>query len=177
MDLSRLIAYTFAWIVVLGVPLAVLFYVGRSWFSAFERTVVFEFQQGLKYRNGRLVGVVKPGGYWMRRNRATIVRVDMREQLVEIDRLEVVPRDNVPTRLNAAANYRVVDPVAAFTTVVDHGGVVSTMIQLALRKAASTMTSKDLFRRTDELARHVIESTQDRQRELGISLGSVEVTA
>lgn len=178
MDLPRLIAGTLAWMVILGVPLAVLLFVGRRiWYSFFERLVVLEFQQGLKYSNGRLVGLVGPGTHRIRRNGGTIVAIDMRERLVELEGLEVVPRDNVPTRVNAVANYHVVDPVAAFTRVVDHANVVSTMLQVALRKSASTMTSKDLFRRSDELARYAVESTRNRQQELGISVTSVEVTA
>jgi regulator of protease activity HflC (stomatin/prohibitin superfamily) len=178
MDISRLIAGTLAWIVLLGVPLGVLFYVGRMiWFSFFERAVVYEFQLGLKYKDGRFVGIVKPGAHWKRRNVGTIVAIDTREQLVVLDALELVPRDNVPTSVNAVANYRVVDPVAAFTSVVDYEHAVRNMVQVGLRKAAFAMTSKELIQQSHELATAVIESTVERQRELGVSLTSLDITA
>jgi regulator of protease activity HflC (stomatin/prohibitin superfamily) len=178
MGVLEVIFVVVLWALLLSIPIGAAVFVGRMvWFSFFERAVVFEFQQGLKYKNGRFVGVIKPGGHWIRRYATMIVPVDMREQLIVLDGLEVIPSDNVPTRVNAVANYRVVDPVAAFTKVVDYEHAVHNMVQAGLRKAAFAMTSKDVAQQGEELGRDVIESTRDRQRDLGVSLTTVEVTA
>lgn len=165
------------WTLLLSIPVGAAVFVARMvWFSFFDRAVVFDFQQGLKYKNGRLVGVMKPGGHWIRRDGTTIVAVDMREQLIVLDAFEVLPRDNVPTRVNAVVTYRVVDPIAAFTQAVDYDQAVRSMVQAGLRKAALAVTGRDIAQQGDQLARHAIESTRDRQRDLGISLTSVDVT-
>ena len=166
------------WTILLSIPVGAAIFVARMvWFSFFDRVVVFEFQHGLKYKDGRLEGVVEPGAHWVRRDGTTLVAVETREQLIVLDAFEVVPRDNIPTRVNAVASYRVVDPVAAFTKSVDYDQAVRNMVHAGLRKAAVGVSSRDIAQQGDELARHVMDSTRDRQVDLGIRLTSVAVTA
>jgi regulator of protease activity HflC (stomatin/prohibitin superfamily) len=52
--------------------------------SAFGPVTVAEYQQGLKYRNGRFVGLLGAGRHWIYRPSTTVELVDTRLSFVPI---------------------------------------------------------------------------------------------
>jgi regulator of protease activity HflC (stomatin/prohibitin superfamily) len=59
---------------------------------------VYEFERGLKYRRGRFIAVVGPGGYWHRPAVTSFQKVDGRATFVSITGQEVLSSDGVTSR-------------------------------------------------------------------------------
>lgn len=93
-----------------------------------------EYERGLKYVKGRLESVLEAGRYrvWAFRGQE-ILKVDMRENALQVPGQEVLTADNAPVRLNLLVRYRVVDPVRATHEVVSYLDALHQVTQLRVR--------------------------------------------
>ncbi len=126
------------------------------------KVIVEAYQKGLKFRNGRFVGVLDPGRYRVGRLlvKERIDRVDLREQLLEVSGQEMMTADKVTLRLNVVARYRVADPVAATLKVANFYGQLYADVQLALREAVAARTLDELIAEKATLGDKVIEGVK-----------------
>src|SRR3954463_10530835 len=72
--------------------------------------VLREYERGVIFRLGRLVALKGPGLVLLIPVIDRMVRVDLRTVTLNIPPQEVITRDNVPSRVNAVAYFKVVDP-------------------------------------------------------------------
>lgn len=77
-----------------------------------RRVVVYEYQRGLKYRNGKFLEILGAGRYRIFPS-TTIVPVDVRPMLVTIPSQEVISADGVTVKITVVAQYEVADPAIA----------------------------------------------------------------
>src|SRR5262245_32112301 len=100
------------------VLLAVLIVIGAAGLVArVQRTTVYDYQRGLRYRNGRFVDVLGPGAYWSFRPTTTIRVVDMRSSVLPLPGQELVTSDAVTVKASLAVTRRIVDPAVAVNQV------------------------------------------------------------
>lgn len=123
------------------------------------KMIVEAWEKGLKYRNGRFVGLLEPGRYRVGRilARERIDKVDLRAQTFVIQGQEMMTADKVTLRLNVAVGYRVVDPVAAAMKVASASAQLYTDVQLALREAVSARTLDEVLAGKSALGDRVLE--------------------
>jgi regulator of protease activity HflC (stomatin/prohibitin superfamily) len=109
--------------------------------------VVYQYQRGVLFRFGRLVGIRKPGLNlilpWIDR----MVKVDLRTRTVILEPQEVITRDNVTVHVDAVVYFNVFDPERAVIEVEDYALATQ---QLALTTLRSVLGQSDL----DELLSH-----------------------
>ena len=93
-----------------------------------------EYERGLKYVKGRLESVLEAGRYrvWAFRGQE-ILKVDMRENALQVPGQEVLTADNAPVRLNLLVRYRVADPVRAMHEVASYLDALHQVTQLRVR--------------------------------------------
>src|SRR5690242_13094334 len=77
--------------------------------------VLREYERGVIFRVGRLIALKGPGLILLIPLIDRMVKVDLRTVTLNIPPQEVITRDNVPTRVNAVAYFRVVDANRAIT--------------------------------------------------------------
>jgi len=95
------------------IVLAVLFAFAIALLASSVR-VLREYQRGVVFRLGRLLGDPKgPGLFLLIPIIDRMVQVDLRTITLVVPPQEVITRDNVPVRVNAVAYFRVVNPTAA----------------------------------------------------------------
>src|SRR3712207_8785032 len=71
--------------------------------------VLREYERGVIFRLGRLIAQKGPGLILLIPVIDRMVRVELRTVTLNIPPQEVITRDNVPTRVNAVAYFRVID--------------------------------------------------------------------
>src|SRR5665811_550240 len=79
--------------------------------------IVAEYERGVIFRLGRLVGAKGPGLFFIIPFVDRMVKVDLRVVTLDIPSQEAITRDNVTVRVNAVCYFRVVDPEAATVRV------------------------------------------------------------
>jgi regulator of protease activity HflC (stomatin/prohibitin superfamily) len=95
--------------------------------------VVTEYERGVIFRLGRLVGAKGPGLFLIIPFIDRMVKVDLRVVTMDVPSQEVITRDNVTVRVNAVVYFRVVDPEASVVKVLDHIRATSQISQTTLR--------------------------------------------
>jgi len=116
------------------------------------RVTVMPYQRVLRYRNGELSDVLKPGRHRAPFGSVHDVVVDLRDQIVAVGSQEVLTSDGIAVRLSAAVTWRVVDPVAFHERTTDTAGHLYVAIQLVLREPVQRRTIDEALAQRDAMA-------------------------
>ncbi|HWV59836.1 MAG TPA: slipin family protein [Sphingopyxis sp.] len=92
--------------------------------------------------DGRMAERLEAGvtGYWNPGRKIAAKLVDLTRQALDVTGQEVLTRDRVTLRINISAEYRVVDPLLAVTSVKDFADALYRALQLAFRKTLGALT-------------------------------------
>src|SRR4030042_6719518 len=82
--------------------------------------IVKEYERGVIFRLGRLVGAKGPGLFLIIPFVDRMIKVDLRGVTMDVPSQEVITRDNVTVRVNAVVYFRVVNPESSVVKVLDH---------------------------------------------------------
>lgn len=140
-----------------------------------RRVVVFEYERGLRYLDGRFVDLAPPGGYWLFPLRTVIRKIDLRPTVVSVPGQEVLSADGVTVKVSLAATYQVVDPVAAVHGIADFQAALYVQLQMALRELVGNAAADDLLASRPEFGRRLREATGESAAKLGVEVKAVDV--
>ena len=137
--------------------------------------IVPEYERGVIFRLGRLMGARGPGLFFVWPPIERMVRVDTRVVTMDVPAQEVITLDNVTIKVNAVLYFMVIDPNKAVTNVVDY---IRATMQIAQTTVRSVMGKVELDTILSDRARLNTEIQQiiDEQTEpWGIKVTIVEV--
>ena len=95
--------------------------------------VLREYERGVIFRLGRLVGSKGPGLIILIPLIDRMVKVSLRTVAMDIPPQDVITKDNVSVKVNAVLYFRVMDPSKAITEVEDYLYATSQLAQTTLR--------------------------------------------
>jgi regulator of protease activity HflC (stomatin/prohibitin superfamily) len=142
-------------------------------FSAIK--VVQEYERGVVFRLGRLVGARGPGLILLIPFLERMQKIDLRTVTMDIPAQEVITRDNVTVRVNAVAYFRVIDPNAAVVNVADYIRATSQIAQTTLRSVLGQSTLDDLLSQRDQINQELQQIIDEQTEPWGIKVSVVEV--
>lgn len=136
------------------------------------KVIVEQHEKGLKFRNGRFVGLLEPGRYRVRRIfvKERIERIDLRIRTLILQGQEMMTLDKVTIRLTALVKMRVVDPLAAVTKVDDYAAQLYGDVQIALRDHVGSMELDELLRERGGLGEKIIDALKLEATAYGVEL-------
>ena len=97
--------------------------------------VITEYERGVVFRLGRFAGVKDAGLKWIIPGVDRMVRISLREIVMDIPPQEVITRDNVSVKVNAVLYFRVLHPEKAVIQVENYLYGTSQLAQTTLRGA------------------------------------------
>jgi regulator of protease activity HflC (stomatin/prohibitin superfamily) len=156
------------------VLLAILVVLAIFLFSASVR-VVLEYERGVIFRLGRLVGARGPGLFLLIPLVERMQKVDLRILTLDVPAQETITRDNVQLKVDAVIYFRVVDPEAAVTRVLDYGRATSLMAQTTLRSVLGQSDLDDLLGRREEINEKLQLIIDQQTDPWGVKVSIVEV--
>jgi regulator of protease activity HflC (stomatin/prohibitin superfamily) len=161
----------------IGVLIALFVLIGilRATIMPLERVIIFENQQGLKYDNGRFVGLLPPGKHRRVWKSETISILDIRVQHAALQGQEIPSADGVPVKISLAYSYSVVDANLAIHKVDSYAAAIIMNLQVALRNAISTSNIEDLLTGRGELGPQIRKEVEAKLGAIGIALNSADV--
>lgn len=137
--------------------------------------VIFEYQRGLLYRQGKFIQVVQPGMRWIFRPLETVQRIDIRKNYVTIPAQELLTADNVSIKVSVAAAYHVIDPYKAAIQTQNCHESLYLVLQINIRDAVGALTVEELLPKRAEIGQIVLESSREKAAELGLELSLVSI--
>jgi regulator of protease activity HflC (stomatin/prohibitin superfamily) len=137
--------------------------------------ILREYQRGVIFRLGKLIGAKGPGLILLIPYVDRMVRMDLRVVTIDVDKQEVMTRDNVPATVDAVVYFRVVDPVAAVVKVENFYKATALIAQTTLRSVLGQAELDELLSRRDKI-NHTLQEIIDRQTDpWGVKVTAVEV--
>ena len=132
---------------------------------------------GVLFKDGEYVETLSPGRYafWKDMAKVSVVRVDMRETMIDVGGQEIMTADKVTLRLNAMVTHRVVDARQSVSTVDDAKQALYREAQLALRAVVGTRDLDDFLSAKDGVAKEVEEIVRERAKTLGLKIVSAGI--
>jgi regulator of protease activity HflC (stomatin/prohibitin superfamily) len=143
--------------------------------ALFKRTIIYDYQRGLRYRNGRFVDIVGPGSHWAFAPTTSIRLVDVRSAVLPLPGQELVTSDGVAIKVSLAVQRRLVDPAVAINDVENYTLSTYSILQVALREVVGAMTVEEVLSRRSEIGGEVLGRSREAVRKIGVELESVDV--
>ena len=137
--------------------------------------IVKEYERGVVFRLGRLVGPRGPGLILLVPFIERMQKIDLRTVTLDIPAQEVITRDNVTVRVNAVAYFRVLDPNAAIVNVTDYNRATSQIAQTTLRSVLGQSTLDDLLSERDKINEQLQRIIDEQTEPWGVKVSIVEV--
>jgi regulator of protease activity HflC (stomatin/prohibitin superfamily) len=137
--------------------------------------ILREYQRGVIFRLGKLLRAKGPGLIFLYPFVDRMVRMDLRVITIDVDKQEIMTRDNVPATVDAVVYFRVVDPVAAVVKVENYLKATSLIAQTTLRSVLGQADLDELLAHRDKI-NHTLQEIIDRQTDpWGVKVTAVEV--
>jgi len=136
--------------------------------------IVKEYERGVIFRLGRIVGAKGPGLIILIPIIDRMVKVSLRTINMDVPAQEVITSDTVPIKVNAVIYFRVIDPVKAVISVENYISATSQIAQTTLR---SVLGERDLdtFLSKREKVNQTLQQIVDEQTDpWGIKVSTVE---
>jgi regulator of protease activity HflC (stomatin/prohibitin superfamily) len=138
--------------------------------------ILAEYERGVIFRLGRLLSNAKgPGLMLVFAPIDRLVRVDLRQTLLEIPPQDVITRDNVTLKVNAVVFLRVVDPNRAVVEVENYRHQAYQFSQTTLRSVLGEVELDELLARRDKLNLRIQTIIDQHTAPWGVKVVGVEV--
>ncbi|HVI81220.1 MAG TPA: slipin family protein [Chthoniobacterales bacterium] len=137
--------------------------------------ILREYERGVIFRLGKLLGAKGPGLIFLIPIVDRMVRMDLRVVTINVERQEVMTRDNVPVTVDAVVYFRVIDPQAAVVKVENFLKATSLIAQTTLRSVLGQAPLDDLLSQRESI-NQTLQDIIDKQTEpWGVKVTAVEV--
>jgi regulator of protease activity HflC (stomatin/prohibitin superfamily) len=137
--------------------------------------ILREYERGVVFRLGKLVGAKGPGLIWLYPFVDKMVKMDLRVVTIDVAKQEVMTKDNVPATVDAVVYFRVVTPTDAVIKVENFWKATSLIAQTTLRSVLGQAPLDDLLSQRDTI-NFKLQEIIDRQTEpWGIKVTAVEI--
>jgi regulator of protease activity HflC (stomatin/prohibitin superfamily) len=137
--------------------------------------ILREYERGVIFRLGKLLGAKGPGLIFLIPIVDRMVKMDLRVITIEVPKQEVMTRDNVPATVDAVIYFRVVDPQAAVVKVENFLKASSLIGQTTLRSVLGQSQLDELLAQRDKINQQLQEIIDKHTEPWGVKVTSVEI--
>ena len=137
--------------------------------------ILREYERGVVFRLGNLVGAKGPGLIILIPIVDKMVKMDLRVVTIDVARQEIMTKDNVPATVDAVVYFRVVNPIDAVIKVENFWKATSLIAQTTLRSVLGQASLDDLLSQRDAINLKLQEIIDRQTEPWGIKVTSVEI--
>jgi len=137
--------------------------------------IVAEYERGVIFRLGRLIGAKGPGLFFIIPFVDRMVKVDLRVVTMDVPSQEVITKDNVTVTVNAVVYFRVVDPESSVVKVLDHIKATSQISQTTLRNVLGQSELDELLANREKLNQSLQQIIDEHTDPWGVKVSTVEI--
>jgi len=137
--------------------------------------IVREYERGVIFRLGRLVGAKGPGLFFIIPVIDKMVKVSLRTIVLDVPPQEVITKDNVTTSVNAVLFFRVVDPCACVVEVEDFLEATRQIAMTTLRSILGGVELDQVLGEREKINVQLQEIVDEQTDPWGVKVKSVEI--
>ena len=136
--------------------------------------VLREYERGVIFRLGRLIGAKGPGIIFIIPGVDKLLRISLRTVALEIPPQDVITRDNISIRVNAVVYFRVVDPNKAVVEIENYLYATSQLAQTTLRSIIGQSQLDELLSERDKINIQLQDILDKHTEPWGVKVSLVE---
>jgi regulator of protease activity HflC (stomatin/prohibitin superfamily) len=136
--------------------------------------ILKEYERGVIFRLGRLIGAKGPGIFFIIPGVDKMIRISLRTITLDIPPQDVITRDNVSIKVNAVVYFRVVDPNKAVVEVENYLYATSQLAQTTLRSVVGQMELDELLAQREKINIQLQDILDKHTEPWGIKVALVE---
>lgn len=137
--------------------------------------ILNEYERGVIFRLGRLVGSRGPGLIILIPGIEKMVKVSLRLVTLDVPPQDIITKDNVSVKVNAVVYFRVMEPDNAIVEVEDYLYATSQLAQTTLRSVCGEADLDDLLAERETLNIKLQEILDKQTDPWGIKVTNVEI--
>lgn len=154
-------------------PIAIAILIALFLFSAIK--VLKEYERGVIFRLGRVIGAKGPGIIILIPLIDRMVKISLRTVVMDVPPQDVITKDNVSVQVNAVLYFRVVNPVKSVIDVENYLFATSQLAQTTLRSIAGQVELDGLLMDRDKINQRLQEIIDTHSDPWGIKVSLVEI--
>jgi len=137
--------------------------------------IVQEYERGVIFRLGRLVGARGPGLFLILPVVERMRKVDLRIVTMDVPRQDVITKDNVTVKVDAVLYFRVVNPEDSVVKIVDFIRATSLIAQTTLRNVIGQSEMDELLAKREQINQRLQDMIDESTEPWGVKVTAVEV--
>ena len=137
--------------------------------------ILREYERGIVFRLGRLIGVKGPGIIFLWPVVDRMVKVSLRTVVMDVPPQDIITKDNVSVKVNAVIYFRVVQPDKAIVEVENYLFATSQLSQTTLRSILGQSALDELLAERDKINSELQKIMDFHTEPWGIKISNVEV--
>jgi regulator of protease activity HflC (stomatin/prohibitin superfamily) len=137
--------------------------------------VVQQYERGVIFILGRLIGAKGPGIFWVPPIITRMIKVDLRIVTLTVPPQEVISRDNVTIKVTAVLYFYVVDPNAAVVNVMNFIQATTQIGQTTLRNVLGQSELDELLAQRNKINRELQAIIDEHTERWGVKVTAVEI--
>ena len=157
----------------IGAPITFLIIIIAAIISGVK--VLKEYERGVVFRLGRMVGARGPGLVYIIPGIEKMVKMDLRTVTMDIPPQDVITRDNVSVKVNAVLYFRVLDPNLAVREVENYLFATSQLAQVTLRSVCGQGELDELLAEREKINTRIQDILDKQTDPWGIKVVLVEL--
>jgi regulator of protease activity HflC (stomatin/prohibitin superfamily) len=137
--------------------------------------IINQSEKGVVLRLGKFKNLADPGLNFILPYIDTLIKVDVRERVINVEPQKVITKDNVTVTVDAVIYYKVVDPVKAEFEVEDFDTAATTLAQTNLRNVIGDKLLDETLIARDSINTSLREVLDEATHGWGVKVTRVEV--
>src|ERR671915_203213 len=137
--------------------------------------IVQEYERGVIFRLGRVMGAKGPGLFFIIPIIDRMVKVNLQIVTLDVPPQDIITKDNVTLRVNAVCYFQVFQPVKAVVEIQNYLFATSQIAQTTLRSVLSKVDLDDILGERDRLNADLQRIIDDLTDPWGIKVALVEI--
>ncbi len=138
--------------------------------------IVREYERGVIFRLGRLVGAKGPGLFLIIPGFDRMWKIDLRTVTYDARMIKVITKDNIRCDIDSFVYYRVIDPVKAVCEVENYVSATQNLSKTVLRDILGHAELDDLLTKTPELTKQIQRELDEVTDPWGIKVSAVVIS-
>ena len=136
--------------------------------------ILREYERGVIFRLGKLQAAKGPGVIFLIPIVDRMVKMDLRVVTINVDKQEIMTKDNVPVTVDAVVYFRVISPTDAVVKVENFWRATQLIAQTTLRSVLGQASLDDLLSQRDTINQKLQEIIDRQTEPWGIKVTAVE---
>lgn len=137
--------------------------------------VVQQYQKGVVFRFGRIIGMRNPGLTWVIPVFDRLRTIDLRTVTLSVPAQKIITKDNVSVDISAVSYFKIVDPVKSIVAIQNVREAIDQIAQTSLRNVVGKFQLDEILSERETINAELTKMLDAFTEQWGVVVSAVEI--